>query len=155
MKPLDPTDHKILNILQDDSTIAVKDIAEKVGLSFTPTYERIKSMKNSGVIEKYVAILNAEKAGFEMMAYCNVTLKEQSLEKLQEFEDKIKAQPNVLEVVSLSGAYDYMIKVVTKNIKEYNRFMVEVVANIPNIGVYHSSIVLSVIKDETKLTFEE
>ena len=154
MKPLDPTDYKILNILQEDSTISVKDIAEKVGLSFTPTYERIKTMKNNGVIEKYVAILNAEKAGFEMMAYCNITLKEQSLEKLQEFENKIKEQPNVLEVVSLSGTYDYMIKVVTKNIKEYNRFMTEVVANIPNIGQYHSNIVLSVIKDETKLTFE-
>lgn len=154
MKPLDATDHKILNILQEDSTISVKDIAEKVGLSFTPTYERIKTMKNNGVIEKYVAILNAEKAGFEMMAYCNITLKEQSLEKLQEFENKIKEQPNVLEVVSLSGTYDYMIKVVTKNIKEYNRFMTEVVANIPNIGQYHSNIVLSVIKDETKLTFE-
>lgn len=154
MKPLDATDHKILNILQEDATIAVKDIAEKVGLSFTPTYERIKSMKNSGVIEKSVVILNPEKAGFEMMAYCNITLKEQSLEKLQEFETKIKEQPKVLEVVSLSGTYDYMIKVVAKNIKEYNRFMTEVVANIPNIGQYHSNIVLSVIKDETKMTFE-
>lgn len=154
MKPLDSTDQKILNILQEDSTISVKDIAEKVGLSFTPTYERIKTMKNNGVIEKSVVVLNAEKAGFEMMAYCNITLKEQSQEKLQEFETKIKEQAKVLEVVSLSGTYDYMIKVVAKNIKEYNRFMTEVVANIPNIGQYHSNIVLSVIKDETKLTFE-
>ncbi len=153
MKPLDATDQQILNLLQEDSTLSVKDIAEKVGLSFSPTYERIKSMKTNGVIEKYVAILNTEKAGFELMAYCNITLKEQSLERLQEFETKIKAEARVLEVVSLSGTYDYMIKVVTRDIKEYNRFMTEVVANIPNIGQYHSHIVLSVIKDETKLTF--
>lgn len=151
MKTLDEIDFKILNILQEDSTIAVKEIAEKVGLSFTPTYERIKAMKNEKIIEKYVAILNPEKAGFELMAYCNITLKEQSFEKLNEFEEKIKNEAQVLEVVSLSGAYDYMIKVVAKNIKDYNRFMTECIANIPNIGQYHSHIVLSVIKSETKL----
>ncbi len=154
MKPLDSIDQNILNILQQDSTISVKDIAQQVGLSFSPTYERIKAMKASGVIEKYVAVLNGEKAGFELMAYCNVTLKEQSNAKLREFEDSLKNEPHVLEVVSLSGTYDYMIKVVAKNIKEYNRFMTEVVANIPNIGQYHSNIVLSVIKMETKLTFD-
>lgn len=151
MKTLDEIDFKILNILQEDSTIAVKEIAEKVGLSFTPTYERIKAMKNEKIIEKYVAILNSEKVGFELMAYCNITLKEQSFEKLNEFEEKIKNEAQVLEVVSLSGAYDYMIKVVAKNIKDYNRFMTECIANIPNIGQYHSHIVLSVIKSETKL----
>lgn len=154
MKPLDHTDQKILNLLQEDSTVSVKEIAEKVGLSFTPTYERIKNMKASGVIQKYVAILDAEKAGFEIMAYCNITLKEQSLEKLNDFENTLKNEPSVLEVVSLSGTYDYMIKVVASNIKNYNRFMTEVVANIPNIGQYHSQIVLSVIKNETKLTFK-
>ena len=155
MKPLDKTDHKILNILQEDSTISVKDVAEKVGLSFTPTYERIKSMKNSGVIRKYVAILDAEKAGFEITAYCNITLKEQSQKNLLEFEETILSEPNVLEMVSLSGTYDYMIKVVAKNIKDYNCFMTKVIANIPNIGQYHSQIVLSVIKNETKYTFGE
>ena len=155
MKPLDKTDHKILNILQEDSTISVKDVAEKVGLSFTPTYERIKSMKNSGVIQKYVAILDAEKAGFEITAYCNITLKEQSQKNLLEFEETILSEPNVLEMVSLSGTYDYMIKVVAKNIKDYNCFMTKVIANIPNIGQYHSQIVLSVIKNETKYTFAE
>ncbi len=153
MKTLDSIDQKILNLLQEDSTVSVKDIAEKVGLSFTPTYERIKTMRQHGIIKKYVAILDAEKAGFEITAYCNITLKEQSQKKLLEFERKIMANPNVLEVLSLSGTYDYMIKVVAKNIKEYNKFMTEIVANIPNIGQYHSQIVLSVIKNETKLTF--
>ena len=154
MKSLDKTDHKILNILQEDCMLPVKEIAERVGLSFTPTYERIRNLKNSEVIARYVAILDAEKSGFEIMAYCNITLKEQSQEKLREFEAQITAEANVLEVVSLSGIYDYMIKVVAKNIKEYNRFMTDVIANIPNIGQYHSQIVLSVAKDITKLTFK-
>lgn len=153
MKTLDSTDQRILNLLQEDSTLAVKEIAEKVGLSFSPTYERIKTMKQAGIIEKYVALLNPDRAGFELMAYCNITLKEQSQENLHIFEQQIGGRPEVLEVVSLSGTYDYMIKVVSKNIKDYNQFVTEVIANIPNIGQYHSHIVLSVIKRETKLTF--
>lgn len=155
MKTLDSIDFKILNSLQEDSTMSTKEIAEKVGLSFTPTYERIKTLKSIGIIKKQVAILDAEKVGYELIAYCNITLKEQSLEKLNEFEQRIIKEPQVLEVVSMSGAYDYMIKVVAKNIKDYNDFMIESIANIPNIGQYHSHIVLSVIKSETKLYLEE
>ncbi|AYO57676.1 AsnC family transcriptional regulator [Chryseobacterium sp. 6424] len=153
MKTLDNTDYKILNFLQDDATISVKELAERIGLSFTATYERVKSLKHHGIIRKNVALINAELAGFEIMAYCNIVLKEQSNEKLREFEQKINAEPQVLEVVSVSGQYDYMIKVVARNIKDYNNFMTTVVANIPNIGQYHSNIVLSVIKNDTKFTF--
>lgn len=152
MKPLDSIDNQILNILQEDATISVKDIAEKVGLSFTPTYERIKSLKQRGIIRKNVSIVDREAVGFSIMAYCNIVLKEQSQRNLQEFEKKIKAEPQVLEAVSMSGSYDYMIKVIAKDINDYNRFMTDIVANIPNIGQYHSAIVLSVVKDETKVT---
>ena len=152
MKPLDSIDHQILNILQDDATIAVKDIAEKVGLSFTPTYERIKSLKQRGVIIKNVSIVNRDAVGYGIMSYCNIVLKEQSQKKLQEFEEKIKKETQVLEVVSMSGTYDYMIKVIAKDINDYNQFMTNIVANIPNVGQYHSAIVLSVVKDETKVS---
>ena len=155
MKTLDDIDRKILDILQEDSMISVKDIAQQVGLSFSPTYERIRAMKQAGIIVRYVAILDPEKVGYEIMSYCNITLKEQSGKKLTEFEDKIRKEPNVLEVISLSGTYDYMIKVVARNIKEYNAFLTTVLANMPNIGQYHSHIVLEVVKDETKLTLSE
>jgi Lrp/AsnC family leucine-responsive transcriptional regulator len=152
MKTLDDIDRKILDILQEDSMISVKDIAQQVGLSFSPTYERIRAMKQAGIIVRYVAILDPEKVGFEIMSYCNITLKEQSGKKLSQFEDRIREEPNVLEVISLSGTYDYMIKVVARNIKEYNAFLTTVLANMPNVGQYHSHIVLEVVKDETKLT---
>jgi Lrp/AsnC family transcriptional regulator len=155
MKTLDDIDRKILDILQEDSMISVKDIAQQVGLSFSPTYERIRAMKQAGIIVRYVAILDPEKVGFEIMSYCNITLKEQSGKKLSQFEDRIRQEPNVLEVISLSGTYDYMIKVVARNIKEYNAFLTTVLANMPNIGQYHSHIVLEVVKDETKLTLTE
>lgn len=151
MKPLDSIDHHILNILQEDCMISVKEIAEKVGLSFTPTYERIKSLKQKGIIQKYIAVLDREAAGYGIMTYCNIVLKEQSQQKLIEFEEKIVSEPQVLEVVSMSGTYDYMIKVIAKDINDYNHFMTKIIANIPNVGQYHSHIVLSVVKDETKI----
>ena len=152
MKPLDTIDLQILNILQSDNLLSVKDIAEQVGLSFTPTYERIKSLKQRGVIIKNVAVVDRELVGYGIMSYCNIVLKEQSQQRLQEFEDKIKSEHQVLEVVSMSGTYDYMIKVIAKDINDYNNFMTRIVANIPNVGQYHSAIVLSVVKDETKIT---
>ena len=149
MKSLDKLDYKILNILQEDNTIAIKDLAERIGLSFTPTYERVKSLKNNGIIKKYVAIVDREKVGYELVAYCNVTIKNKSVEILRDFEEKLNKCPEIVEVVSVSGVYDYMIKIVTKNIKEYNDFVEKTFTNYPHIGDYHSSIVLCTVKEET------
>ena len=151
MKSLDKLDYKILNILQEDNTIAIKDLAERIGLSFTPTYERVKSLKNNGIIKKYVAIVDREKVGYELVAYCNVTIKNKSVEILRDFEEKLNKCPEIVEVVSVSGVYDYMIKIVTKNIKEYNDFVEKTFTNYPHIGDYHSSIVLCKVKEETKI----
>ena len=151
MKSLDKLDYKILNILQEDNTIAIKDLAERIGLSFTPPYERVKSLKNNGIIKKYVAIVDREKVGYELVAYCNVTIKNKSVEILRDFEEKLNKCPEIVEVVSVSGVYDYMIKIVTKNIKEYNDFVEKTFTNYPHIGDYHSSIVLCTVKEETKI----
>ena len=151
MKSLDKLDYKILNILQEDNTIAIKDLAERIGLSFTPTYERVKSLKNNGIIKKYVAIVDREKVGYELVAYCNVTIKNKSVEILRDFEEKLNKCPEIVEVVSVSGVYDYMIKIVTKNIKEYNDFVEKTFTNYPHIGDYHSSIVLCTVKEEPKI----
>lgn len=155
MKPLDALDCHILNILQDDSMISVKDIASQIGLSFTPTYERMKSLKQRGVIQKYVAVVDREKVGYHIMSYCNVTLKDHSPERFKEFEEKISEENQVLEVLSLSGTYDYMLKIIAKDIKDYNEIITKLTGKIPNIGQYHSNIVLSVSKEESKIVFQK
>lgn len=142
-------DINILNILQKDCTISVKDIAKEVGLSYTPTYERIKHLEESGVIKSRVSILDPTKIGINLFAYCNVVLKEQSKKALEDFENSVSKLPEVMEVLSLSGVYDYMLKIASKDISSYNYFVVNKLANIPNIGQYHSHIVMSVVKDET------
>ena len=142
-------DINILNILQKDCTVSVKDIAKEVGLSYTPTYERIKNMEESGTIKQRVVILDPRKIGINLFSYCNIVLKEQSKEALKNFENSVSKLPEVLEVLSLSGVYDYMLKIASKDINSYNDFVTNKLADIPNIGQYHSHIVMSVIKDET------
>jgi Lrp/AsnC family transcriptional regulator len=142
---MDKTDAKILNILQKDCTLSVKDVAAMVGLSYTPTYERIKHLEESGVIKKSAVILNPSKVGIKLFAYCNVTLKQQSKENLQCFEEEVMKMPEILEVTSLSGVYDYVLKIATTDIEAY----------IPNIGQYHSNIVMSMVKNETSYYLPE
>lgn len=149
MKQLDEIDRNILNIIQKDSSLSTKDIAAKVNLSFSPTYERIKRMEEDGVIKKYVALVDREKVGLGLLVYCNIRLKEQSQKMLDAFEKDVQNLDEVIEVMSLSGTYDYMLKIVAKDITDYNEFVVSRIANIPNIWQYHSWIVMSEIKKET------
>ena len=149
MENLDNKDLQILDLLQRNSNYSVKEIGEKIGLSYTPTYERIKHLEKNGKIEKYAAVLNRKKIGVDLVAYCNVTIRNQSKKSLDEFEQEIVKYEEVQEVLSLSGTYDFMLKIATKNIDSYNNFITNALANTPNIYQYHSSIVLNEIKRET------
>lgn len=151
---IDKKDKLILQLLQEDSTLSVKEISERIGLTFTPTYERIKNLEKQGVVEKYVAILNREKLGINIVVYCNVRLKEQSQKTLKEFEDYISKYDEIQEITSLSGEYDYMIKILANDINSYNEFAVNVISNSPHIGQYHSSIVLAEVKKTTKFKLD-
>ncbi len=152
---MDKIDAKILNILQKDCTLSVKEVAAMVGLSYTPTYERIKHLTEAAVIKKSAVILDPSKVGIKLFAYCNVTLKKQSRENLKSFEDQVMKMPEILEVTSLSGVYDYVLKIATTDIEAYNDFVVNKLANIPNIGQYHSNIVMSMVKNETSYYLPE
>ena len=151
---MDAKDRMILSIIQEDSTFSVKEISEKIGLTFTPTYERIKQLEKQGIIEKYVGLLNREKLGLNIVVYCNVRLKEQSKKVLETFEKNIMQHDEVQEIISLSGEYDYMLKIIAKDINSYNDFTVNVISNIPSIGQYHSSIVLHEVKKSTKFKID-
>jgi len=152
---MDNIDIKILNILQKDCMISYKDIANKVGLSYSPTYERIRLMEEAGIIKSRVTILDPNKIGIKLFVYCNITLKEQSKKSLLDFEKAVSKIPEIMEVISLSGVYDYMLKIATTDIEAYNNFIMNKLANIPNIGQYHSNIVLSIVKDETAYPLAE
>ena len=152
---MDNIDKRILNILQKDCMVSYKDVAKKIGLSYSPTYERIRLMEESGVIKGRVMLLDPNKIGVKFFAYCNITLKEQSKKGLLDFEKSISKIPEVMEVISLSGVYDYMLKIGVSDIETYNNFIMNKLTGIPNISQYHSNIVLNMVKTDTAYLLTE
>jgi DNA-binding Lrp family transcriptional regulator len=148
---LDHKDLQILDLLQRNSNYSVKEIGEKIGLSFTPTYERIKYLEKNNYIEKYAAILNRKKIGVELVAYCNVTITNQSKKSLDSFEEEIIKHDEVQEVLSLSGTYDFMLKILVEDMSSYQDFVMNKLSTIENIGNTHSVFVMGEIKNSTAL----
>ncbi|POY37417.1 AsnC family transcriptional regulator [Solitalea longa] len=151
MDRLDSIDIRILNLLQKDSSLGVKDVSAAIGLSVSPTYERINRLKRDGFIEKYVAIVNREKIGKHLLVLCTVTLKQQSMETLVIFEQTITNFKEVLEVLCLAGNHDYLLKIAVKDVNDYHSFVLNRLSQIPNISNLQSSFVLKEIKNETAM----
>lgn len=149
MENLDAVDIRILNLLQHDASLSVKEIAAKVGLSSSPTYERINRLTKEGYIKKYVVLLDREKIGKHLVVYCNVTLKEQSKITLKNFEKAASQLPEIMEITCLSGNYDYLLKVVTTDMRSYHDFVINKLSAIDNIENVQSSFVMEEIKRET------
>ncbi len=145
---LDITDKKILNLLQYDAKLTTKEIADKTGKTITPVYERIKWLEKQGYIKQYVAILDKEKIERNTVAYTNVQLKEHAHSMLKSFEKSIVKFDEVMECHHMTGSYDYLLKLVVADMKEYQQFIVEKLSKLPNIGTVQSSFVMTEIKNE-------
>jgi Lrp/AsnC family leucine-responsive transcriptional regulator len=148
---LDDKNKQILEILQRDAKLSVKEIASRIQLSFTPTYERIKNMEEAGIISGYVALLNRNALGLKVVAYCSLSLKEQSKQAQMEFEAAVREVPQIVDAVTLSGQHDYLLKIVVQDIEDYNQFLVDVFSTLPHIDHFQSNIVLSEVKNDTAL----
>lgn len=140
---LDTDDVRILNLLQHDARLTNKEIAAKLGKSVTAIHERIRKLEDAQVIERYVAILNRELVGKNLVAYTTVQLKEHAQTTLECFARDIALFPEVMECHRLTGPFDYLLKVVTDNINEYNTFLMKKLSTLPNLGSVQSSFVLS------------
>lgn len=145
---LDDTDRKILRILQRNSDLTVKELAAKLHLSTSPTFERQKRLERDGYIERYMAVVNPHKVGNGIMVLCNIRLKQHSQELIQEFMDVVQNLEEITECYNTSGDYDFLIKVYTHDMKSYQQFMLNTLGTINCIGSLHSIFVI----DETKNT---
>ena len=145
---LDETDRKILRILQRNSDLTVKELAAKLHLSTSPTFERQKRLERDGYIERYMAIVNPHKVGNGIMVLCNIRLKQHSQKLIQEFMDVVQNLEEITECYNTSGDYDFLIKVYAHDMKSYQQFMLNTLGTINCIGSLHSIFVI----DETKNT---
>jgi Lrp/AsnC family leucine-responsive transcriptional regulator len=154
MEKLDKLDKQILKLLQKDCSLNTKQIADKVGLTITPTYERIKRMEKSGVIENYVALLNKEKIGKSLMIFCNVSLQLHSKPLLKRFEQTVVKFDEVMECYHTAGTFDYLLKVVATDMNNYQDFITNKLAALENISHVQSSFVMTEVKYKTEIRLD-
>jgi DNA-binding Lrp family transcriptional regulator len=150
---LDKTDLAILKLLQQNARITVKEISEKVHLSTTPVHERIKRMEESGVIKQYVAIVNSAKVGKGLMVICYVSLRQHSKNAGGKFIKTIMEMNEVIECLTISGEFDFMLKVVAENMDAYYDFHVNKLSQVENVGNVQSVFVMGVIKSTVQLVY--
>lgn len=151
MHTLDDTDRAILRYLQQDATLKTRELSALLHLSYTPVYERVRRLEKEGIIQKYVAIIDREKIGKKLMAFCNVALKEHSRAMGERFVEAIHAIPEVLECYNISGDYDFLLKIVVNDMPEYQQFLMNKLGSLENIGSTHSLFVMGEIKTSTEL----
>lgn len=145
----DKTDHQILKELQTDARLNAKQIAGRIGLSLTPTYERLKKIEQSGVVLRYVAVLDRDKIGKDIVALIQVSLRLHSKAMIIDFEQAVAAIPEVMECFHVAGNFDYSLKVVVSDMKRYQDFLSNKLAAIENIAHVQSSFVMKEIKYQT------
>lgn len=151
MLALDELDQKILAIVQRDGRITNAELAQQIHLSPPAAHARLKRLQERGLIRGFVALLDREQLGYDLMALIHVTLAQHQRERVQEFRGAIQAMPQVLECYHVTGEYDYMLKVVVRNRKELEQFLVETLTPAPGVGRIHTNIVFSEIKATTEL----
>lgn len=147
----DMLDLEILKLLQENARITVREISEKIHLSTTPVYERIKRMERQNIIQQYTTILNADKVRKGLMVICYVRLKEHSKLSGTKFIKAIQKMNEVIECYNISGQFDFMLKVVSENMNSYYSFHVNKLSEIDNIAHIESTFVMGVLKDTRRL----
>ena len=143
---LDKTDLLILKTLQKNAKLTTKELADAVNLSPTPVFERQKRLERQGYIKKYVAIIDPEKLGLGLLVFCKVKLKQINHEIADSFTRRIQRIPEVTECYNTSGAYDYLLKVRAKDMKQYQEFVLNKLGDIDSVGSIESTFVMSEVK---------
>jgi len=154
MNSLDELDRQLLRLLQTDGRISNVDLAARVNLSPSAVHARLRRLEQRGYIQKYVAILNREQMGYDMLCFVNISLQTHKRELVENFKTTITQMPEVLECHHLTGEYDYLLKVAVRNRKDLHRFVVDNLTPIPGMAKIHTSVVLATEKDTTALPIE-
>ena len=147
MEILDRTDILILRELQKDAKLTTKELAAKVNLSPSPTFERQKRLEREGYIKRYVAVVDPIKVGNGIMVLCNVRLKHHSKEFSRQFTSVISGLEEVVECFNTSGEYDYMLKIYARDMRHYQEFILGTLGDLDCIGSLHSIFVIGEVKN--------
>lgn len=147
----DSVDRRIIQVLQKEGRVANKDLAERIGLTPTPTLERVRRLERDGIIEGYAAKVNKDLVGRGFMAFVTVTLKVHQLNLLEEFTAAIQEIPEILACYHTTGDGDFLLQVVAKDTKDYEQLMRNKLTTLPDVERLHTSIVLNTIKEQSPI----
>lgn len=148
---LDATDLRILCALQDDASLSNVELARRVHLSPSPCLARVKAMRASGLIRRHVALLDAQRLGLHLNVFISISLRQQSREALQGFEERVCAREEVMECYLMTGDADYLLRVVVADMAALERFILEQLSPIPQIEKIRSSFALKQVRYKTAL----
>ncbi len=146
MKKIDQIDAQLLEFLQKDGRITIKELAQKLGMSTTPIFERVKKLEKAGIIDHYAAVLNADKLGKKLYAFAHISLKDHSKELVKQFTEQIITIPQVLECHYVTGDSDFILKILLNDMEKYREFMMDQLFDMSNIAKVESFLSLSVLK---------
>jgi Lrp/AsnC family transcriptional regulator len=147
---MDAIDRKILAVLQDDASLAVAEIGNRVGLSSTPCWKRIQRLEADGVIQRRVALVDQDRVGLGVTVYVSIETGDHSQEWLERFAQVVRAMPEVMELYRMAGDVDYMLRVVVPDIAGYDAFYKRLIATVPLANVT-SRFAMEKIKSTTAL----
>ena len=147
---MDAIDRKILKVVQDDASLSVAEIGQRVGLSSTPCWKRIQKLEADGVIQKRVALVDQMKIGLGITVFVSIETGDHSQEWLARFADTVSAMPEVMEFYRMAGDVDYMLRVVVPDIAGYDTFYKKLIATVPLKNVT-SRFAMEKIKSTTEL----
>ncbi len=148
---LDEKDQAILRHLQQDARITNTELAQRVELSPPGLQKRLRKLEESGVIERYSTLVNREAVGFDMLCFVQVTLQRHEPRAVERFREVVQRMPEVLECHHITGEYDYLLKIVVRNRKQLEHFLLESLTPLPGMDKIRTSLVLREIKETTAL----
>jgi DNA-binding Lrp family transcriptional regulator len=144
-------DRRIVAELQRDSRLTMQELGDRVGMSSSATWRRVRALEESGVIDRYAVIVNAKKAGFGLASVVQVSLARHEQSNVDQFIREVLRHPEVLECFATSGEADFHLRVVVESIDAYNRFLDDFIFKLPGVSQVRSNIVLKEIKADTAL----
>jgi DNA-binding Lrp family transcriptional regulator len=149
---LSDLDRAILRELQADGHLSNADLARRINLSPPATHARVKRLEQLGYIRQYTALVDREKLGYDLLCFVQVTIQLHQPEQVQSFPEHIRQLPEVLECHHVTGDYDYLLKIIVRNRKDLEHFLMERLTPIPGVARIQTNVVLDEIKSITQVS---
>ena len=151
MDKLDRTDRRILQQMQSKADISMQELGERVGISHTPCWRRLRRLEEQGFIRGRVALLDAEHLDLTVNVFVNVSLKRHQDNALTRFEESVQDIPEIVECYTVSGETDFLLRVVVADVRAYEHLLKETLVHLPEVSNFTSTFALRQVKYTTAL----